>query len=188
MELMDAIKSRHSYRSFRPQPIDRSLIEELVVAASLAPSSGNAQPWIFHVATGAARDRVVEVMSQTTVYVQEYLDFLSPERLESASRFYMDLGQAPVIVAVTMPKTDDELQRLNNCLAVGASIENFLLAATDKGLGTCTITFSFWVREELGEVLKVPQERSIVSLLLLGVPNEEPAAPPHAPDAAIFVD
>src|SRR5690606_34012585 len=39
-------------------PVDRSLIDELLVIAGTAPSGSNIQPWHVHVVTGRARDRL----------------------------------------------------------------------------------------------------------------------------------
>ena len=53
-----AITSRKSTRAFLPVPVDRSLIDELLVIAGTAPSGSNIQPWHVHVVTGRARDRL----------------------------------------------------------------------------------------------------------------------------------
>lgn len=188
MEFMDVVRARHSVRSFVPEAIERSVIEELVSAAAMAPSSRNEQPWRFIVATGKTRDRIIETMGQTTVYLEEYVDMVGRERIDELSNFYTSLGDPPVVIAVTMPKSDDELTRLNNCISLGAALENFMLAAADKGLATCNVTFSFWVRDELAATLGVEEDRSIVSLLLLGKPAEVPVAPEHRMDLAVFLD
>src|SRR5690606_14253333 len=52
----NAITSRKSTRAFLPVPVDRSLIDELLVIAGTAPSGSNTQPWHVHVVTGRARD------------------------------------------------------------------------------------------------------------------------------------
>ena len=188
MELQDAVRARRAIRRFSPEPVDRSVIEDLVEAATLAPSAGNEQPWRFHVATGASRNKIVELMAHTSVFVDEYIGLLEPDQLEAATRFWTDLGEAPVVVAVTIPIAEDELTKLNYCLSTGAAIENFMLAATDRGLGTCTVTFSFWVRDEIAEALDVEATRRIVSLVLLGKPGEHPDRPPKRTDLATYQD
>ena len=47
MLLNEAILSRHSTRSFRPDPVDRSLLLTLADAAQQAPSASNLQAWRF---------------------------------------------------------------------------------------------------------------------------------------------
>jgi len=80
-------------------------------------------------------------------------------------------------------------QLMNKYLSVGGAIENLLLAATDLGLGTCPVTFSFWVRDEIGRMLDVPEDRMIVSLVTLGYPTDQPpVAPAHKTDVAVYLD
>lgn len=188
MELSDAIRNRHSVRAFQDRPVDEETLERLFWAAAMAPSSFNYQPWHFHVTRGALRSRINEIMGLTTVHLDEYIDALGQETLERAKRFYADLGGAPVVAAVSVPRTDDELARINNNLAAGAAVENMLLKAVEEGLATCNITFSFWVRDELAGLLGVPQDRKIIALVLIGYPAEKPVSPAHDPDCYTLLD
>ncbi len=47
MSVMEALQKRHAYRAFDEKKIDRSVIERIITAASLAPSAMNSQPWRF---------------------------------------------------------------------------------------------------------------------------------------------
>ncbi len=47
MELWQAITERKSIRVFKPDPVPRELIEKVLEAGMLAPSSANMQPWEF---------------------------------------------------------------------------------------------------------------------------------------------
>jgi nitroreductase len=47
MEVKEAINKRRAYRSLAPITITEELIKELSLAASLAPSCSNNQPWRF---------------------------------------------------------------------------------------------------------------------------------------------
>ena len=125
-------------------------------------------------------------MAQSTVYLADYIDILGPDRYEEASRWYTDLGGAPSVVAVTMPRTEDEATLLGRAISVGAAVEHVLLAATEVGLGSCMITFSFWVRDELAAAFGVEDDRVIVGLIAVGYPGKAPEPPPHSPDVAVF--
>jgi len=52
MELQSAIRGRRSIRKFRPDPIPRNVLEELLETARWAPSWGNTQPWEITLITG----------------------------------------------------------------------------------------------------------------------------------------
>lgn len=188
MDLEQAIRARRSVRAYRPDLIPREEIESLVEIAGLAPSSYNSQPWHFHIATGAAREAVQSVLSQTTRHIGEFLQSLAPEEAEMAEDFFAELGHAPVLMAVSVPSSDDELERINALLAVGGAIQNLQLAATARTFATCSITFSFWVRDELAQALEVPDDREIVSVVLLGKPAESPETPARREDICTFLE
>ena len=186
MEFSRVVASRHSVREFTDRPVDRAALSRLLTAASLAPSALNEQPWRFYVAQGATRARVGEIMAQSTVFLADYVDILGPTRAEEASRWYTELGGAPVIVGVTIPRTDDPPTLVNRCISVGAATENLLLAATNEELGACMITFSYWVRDELGEAFGLDEDRVVVGLVVIGHPAKAAEAPAHEPDIAVF--
>ena len=167
----------------------RDLIEEVVGAAALAPSPFNEQPWRFYIATGRPRARVGEIMTQNTSYFEEFMAVLGIEPTAEQLRWYTDLGDAPVVVACTMPKVDDEFARLQKQITMGAAIENILLAATEAGLGTCNITSGYWVRDLLAEALEVPEDRTIIAMIVMGYQTEEdPISPPRESDITEFLD
>lgn len=180
MELTDAITQRHSIRLFTGAAVEREQLEELVKAAALAPSALNSQPWRLHVATGAARNEVAHVMSMTTAYLEDYMRTIGPEGAARIEEFFRNMGDAPVIIALSLPVTEAAgLPRLNDLLSTGAAIENLLLRATDLGLGVCSLTFSFWMRDELASVYELSADREIVALVLVGTAAEKPVAPAH---------
>jgi nitroreductase len=49
MDVMEAIYSRRSVRAYTDQPVDKTTVEDLIKAATHAPSSMNEQPWAFAV-------------------------------------------------------------------------------------------------------------------------------------------
>lgn len=188
MEVMEAIHKRHSIRVFSPETVTAEDIRRLVDAASAAPSAGNSQPWHFHVAVDGRRERINEIMAQSTVHLTEYLELLPPEQSKRVEEFYANLGNAPVVMAVSLPVLTEELDRINEYIAAGCAIENILLAATDSGLGSCNISFPRWVREQLMEAFEIDREREVVSLILIGHPAETPAAPEHREDVATILE
>lgn len=58
MQFDDVILGRRSIRGYKPDPVPRELIEEIIGLAMRAPSSMNSQPWNFYVITGEPLDRI----------------------------------------------------------------------------------------------------------------------------------
>ena len=58
MKFDDVILGRRSIRGYKPDPVPRALIEEIIGLAMRAPSSMNTQPWNFYVVTGEPLERI----------------------------------------------------------------------------------------------------------------------------------
>jgi nitroreductase len=189
MDLQQLILSRHSIRDFGPDPVSRELTERLVQAASAAPSSMNEQPWTFYCCTGQTRARLGKIVAQTTIHLSEYMEVLGPKRYEDAVHWFSSLGDAPLLIAIACPNPDSDLTAINRYLSVGAALENLLLSVTAEGLGACNITLSYWVRDEIAELLCLPPEQSIITIVAVGHPGEvPPAAPQQRRDTAVWLD
>ena len=60
--MIEAIEQRRSIRANEDRPVSRELLEEILRAGTLAPSSKNRQPWRFVVVTGQAKAEMLAVM------------------------------------------------------------------------------------------------------------------------------
>lgn len=58
MHYDDVVRGRRSIRGYKPVPVPKALIREVIEIAMRAPSSLNTQPWHFHVVTGSPLDRI----------------------------------------------------------------------------------------------------------------------------------
>jgi nitroreductase len=58
MQYDEVVRGRRSIRGYKPDPVPRELIEEILALAMRAPSSMNTQPWNFYVITGEPLDRI----------------------------------------------------------------------------------------------------------------------------------
>src|SRR5690242_1968188 len=52
------VRSRRAVRAFKPQPLERKLVDEILADAATAPSGANVQPWRVYVVTGAAKEEL----------------------------------------------------------------------------------------------------------------------------------
>jgi nitroreductase len=58
MEFDEVILGRRSIRGYKPDPVPREVIKEILALAMRAPSSMNTQPWHFHVISGEPLQRI----------------------------------------------------------------------------------------------------------------------------------
>ena len=79
MEIIEAIKARRSIRGYKPDPVPKKVLEEIVEACQWAGSPGNMQPWEFAILGG---DKMVEfkkyLAEKTEVKAPSELEFHSP--------------------------------------------------------------------------------------------------------------
>jgi len=62
MDIVEAIQRRRSIRAFKPDPVPRQVLEEVLSLAVRSPSWANTQPWEFAVVCGAELDRIREAL------------------------------------------------------------------------------------------------------------------------------
>lgn len=58
MDVIEAIRTRRSIRAFKPDPVPKKVLRELLDVSRWAPSGGNVQPWHFVVLGGKLLDKV----------------------------------------------------------------------------------------------------------------------------------
>jgi nitroreductase len=194
MEVQTAIRSRRSVRRYKNTPVPKELIQEILEAANLAPSATNRQPWEFVVVNRSylnrLEDTLKEAFRERVAGVSEenmrraIADLSLPEeesgdRLKALGTFYRTLGGAPVAVGVCLPRESDAWASRNNISDSAAAIQNLLLAAWDKGLGTCWMTGPLKARAAaIAAFLEIPQDRELVAIVTLGYPDHQPPMPP----------
>lgn len=62
--MLDAVIKRRSIRKYKEEEIPVHMVEEVLRAGLLAPSSKNRQPWKFIVVTGRSKAEMLEVFRQ----------------------------------------------------------------------------------------------------------------------------
>ena len=60
MQVKEAIESRYSCRSYKPERVDDGLIADCLQCAALAPSACNKQPWKFYVVRGEKKAAIAK--------------------------------------------------------------------------------------------------------------------------------
>lgn len=164
MDVIEAIRARHTIRRFEKRAVEREKLETLLDAAVRAPNHRLTEPWRFHVLTGAALERFGE-------------DMAAPLRArgegeEVVAKFKADLLPAPAAVVVTCRTPESERQAREDYAATCAAIQNMLLAAVGLGLGgywrTGRLVGDGQVRHSLG----IPPEEEVVGVVCFGYPAE----------------
>ena len=200
MDFDEVILGRRSIRGYKPDPVPRELIEEVLALAIRAPSSMNTQPWHFHVITGEPLARIragnterilagepdsrefrkgtpfAGVHRERQVGVAKQLfAAMGIEREDKAGRQDWVLRgfrqfDAPVCVIVTY---DKELRESDDtAFDCGAVTTALVNAAWSRGLGCVINSQGIMQSPVVREHAGIPDDQVIMKAVALGWPEE----------------
>ncbi len=183
----DALKDRRSVRNYGPRPVSIEIIRELLDAAKWAPSAHNAQPWRFIALVETSSKRNLAEAMATAWRADMIKARVSSKNREASIKASVDrFTNAPtlIIACLTMRDMavygDVSLQKCERDLALqslSAAIQNILLAAAAKNLGTCWYCAPVFCKEAVRKALAIPEEVEPQALITVGYPSEKPVAP-----------
>lgn len=182
MDLKDAIYGRRSVRKYTDQPISDEDIKEIMEAGTMAPSGMNMQPWHFVAIKNP--DAINELKGFMAAGVDAFVPHLEkrfpthPEVVKETAGFIETLGCATFCVLAFIRKPDYDKSISTITQSVAAAIENMLLTAYSKGIGSCWLT----APNEVGATPAIherfaPDKGDFVALITFGYPAIEPKAP-----------
>jgi len=153
MDAIECIKTRRSIRKFKPDPIPRKTLMEIIDCGRHAPSSHGSQPWQFVVITDDKTKKELAAlkgqqpggwMEDTSVFIAVCTDL-------SLSKRWVEDGSI--------------------------AAENMLLAAHALGLGACWVAMRYKdtaLNAKIQQALGVGENIFPICLIALGYPDEEP--------------
>lgn len=185
--MIEAMEQRRSIRAYEDRPVSRELLEEILRAGTLAPSSKNRQPWRFVVVTGQAKAEMLAVM-KAGLEREKTAPLLpdSRQHLAGAERTREIMEQAPAVIFVLNPlgldlyaplTPEERIFELCNIQSAGAALENMTLAAAELGLGSLWICDVFFAYQELTEWLNA--KGGLLAALAVGYAAENPPPRPR---------
>jgi nitroreductase len=204
MEYDEVVLSRRSIRGYKPVPLPRQLIEDVLYVAMRAPSSYNSQPYHFHVITGEPLERiragnVKRIQSghpdsrefrigqpfggahrerQVTV-AKQLLGAMGIAREDKQGREDWVLRgfrqfDAPVCVIITYDRLLADSD--DTAFDCGAVATALVNAAWSRGLGAVINSQGIMQSPVVREAAKVPDDQVIMKSIALGWPDMNFAA------------
>lgn len=171
MEAIECIKGRRSIRAYEDKPVDREIINQIVEAASYAPSWKHTQ---------TARYTVIDS--------KELKDKIADECTHTYPGNGAIIKNAPVLVVVSFIKNRAGFERDGSfstskgdrweMFDSGVATEAFCLAAHSFGLGTVIMGL---IDDSTKEAIDLPENQDISCVICLGYAAEEPVAPKRKP-------
>ncbi|MFW6040281.1 MAG: nitroreductase family protein [Thermoplasmatota archaeon] len=153
MKLDEIMEKRRAYRSLEKIEISEKIIREIAEEVRLAPSCFNYQPWNFIFVTD-----------------KEMLDRITSEMMSKSNDW---TKRASTIVAVFSKKKDDCVVKNREYFLfdTGMATAYLILKATDMGLVAHPI--AGYDEDKTKEILNIPEEYTLITLLIIGKHSEE---------------
>ena len=199
MDILEAIKERKSIRSFKPDPVPKEILKEVLDDACRAPSGMNTQPWEFIVLAGDVLENIrranVEKLNSGAVPSPEHLVIGWPpdsvyrqRQVELAIQIFklMDIQREDKekrakwmergfrffdAPAAIILMTDRSLTEAGPLLDMGAVMQNICLSALNYGLGTCIEDQGGMYPDVLRKFADIPESKRIIICIAIGYPN-----------------
>jgi nitroreductase len=164
MDVDEAIRTRRTHKAYRPEPVDRATLEDLLELARWAPNHHLTEPWRFRVVGPGALTRLKEAAGP-----------------EAAAK----LHRAPTLIVASQrrdpadPVADEE----DFAAAVIASYL-ILLGAHARGLAGYWRTPAVLRTPEGRAAVGIGEDERVLGLLHLGPPRQEQRPPDRGPVGA----
>ncbi|EAQ98182.2 nitroreductase [Congregibacter litoralis] len=196
----EVVLGRRSIRGFKPDPIPKPVIEEIVSLATRAPSSYNSQPWHVHIAAGDVleairRDSTERTASGTAPSFERmesgaYEGDHRKRQIEVAVQLFEAMGivrddkagrdnwtmrgfrifDAPLLMVITY---DKQLQGGDIAPFDCGALSNMLVnAAWSRGVGSVINSQGVMHSPVVREHLNIPEDQVILISIALGYPDE----------------
>lgn len=201
MELIEAIEKRVSVRAYRPDPVPRQVLEQVLTIASRAPSSVNSQPWEFAVIGGEVLDKIRQAnidrmrsggkpcpdydaggAPRQTAYHRRQVDLarqiftlMDISREDKAKRqAWIERGfRFFDAPAVIIVMMDQMLPVSGPLLDLGSVMQTICLAALEFGLGTCIEDQGIQYPDAIRQYTGIPSSKLMIVAIAIGYPDWE---------------
>jgi len=177
--LVRLLESRHSCRSFSPDPVDEKAFQSLSDAFALAPQAGGNRHLHcrFIADQTAIQNLAVQGRKAFADFCQGIPSHFAREETVRYGKNFFWFDEVPALAVVTCRKAPAFLDQSTGCKApliwggeLSAAMSSFslLLAAETIGLGACCLTGPLIVWHEMEELLNIPKRDSLILLIALG--------------------
>jgi dehydro coenzyme F420 reductase / coenzyme F420-0:L-glutamate ligase / coenzyme F420-1:gamma-L-glutamate ligase len=184
----DVLGERRTVRDFTSEPVDQAAVSRAIAAALTAPAPHHSQLWRFAVVKSeAARTRLLDDMLAAWV-ADLRRDGFTEDQIARRTRRGEPLRRAPLLIvpclladaAHTYPdQRRNDAERAMFLVAMGAGVQNLLVALAVEGLGSCWVSSTLFCGPVAAAALDLPEGWEPMGAVGVGHPA---TTPPPRPD------
>jgi coenzyme F420-0:L-glutamate ligase/coenzyme F420-1:gamma-L-glutamate ligase len=193
----DVLAERRTVRDFTPLPVDPAAVRRAIAAALTAPAPHHSQPWRFAVVESeAAKTRLLDDM--LAAWVADLRgDGFTDEQIARRTRRGEPLRRAPLLIvpcllaeaAHTYPDPRrNASERAMFLVAMGAGVQNLLVALAVEGLGSCWVSSTLFCGPVAAAALDLPAGWEPMGAIGVGHPAAPPRPRPERDPEDVIID
>lgn len=174
------MNSASAVRRYRDDPVDDSIVQRCLTAATWAPSGGNQQPWRFVLVDSPdLREVITAGAHRTWETMREFYGFAEPpaqasdpkSRVLRAMAEHMRRGGAAPVIVLFCIRPQAGATDFQQGGSIFPAMQNFLLAARAEGLGAAVTLWHQSCEDDLRAAVGVPADWRIAALVTAGWPQ-----------------
>jgi nitroreductase len=179
MDAIECIKTRMSIRKFKPEPVPKEVLLEVINTAKWSPSYKNTQPWGAVIVSGEKKDEVSRLLIGLLENGAEPCpDLPAPESWPAPEAARIDHLFKKRSEATGIDMNDPETLikgKKANFSFYGAphAIYLFQDASLTHGLGTVPQAFVTDYAQDVKKLLSIPETNRLVLGISIGYPDTE---------------
>jgi nitroreductase len=177
MDVFEAMSTCRAMRYLQPDPVGDDLIEQVVTAATWAPSPGNSQGRDFVVVTDADKKQVIgqaiERVMADRVAAMDRPDRTHRLMLDGTGHLVGTLTSCPVLIFVCGKAVYPSGSPRESFVwsSIYPAAQNLIVAARALGLGTVFTTFQGAAEPVVRDTLGIPDDVHIGCMIPMGWPD-----------------
>ncbi len=199
MDAIECIKTRMSIRKFKPEPVPKEVLLEVINTAKWSPSYKNTQPWEAVIVSGEKKDEVSRMLIGLLENGAEpcpdlpapeswpapeaaRIDHLFKKRSEATG---IDMNDPEILIKGKKANFSfygaphaiylfqDASLTLWSLFDLGLFAQSLMLAAHANGLGTVPQAFVTDYAQDVKKLLSIPETNRLVLGISIGYPDME---------------
>ncbi len=208
MDALECIRSRISIRRFKPEPVPKDILINVIETAMRSPSYKNSQPWEIAIVSGAKKEALTELLlnllEKGVVPEPDLPEPKSwPNEIERRIKDHLIKRSSFLGIDITSPDAQKKAKRANfrfygaphglflyqdknltewSILDIGMFAQTLMLAAHAHGLGTVPQAFLTDYASEVKRFLGIPESKKLILGISIGYPDLEDRANSYRSD------